>query len=146
MIGIVIPIYRWENTEVRTASKVVLLEFNVCLLTLILNQYPNDGGKYSLFTYKLLFQCSITDLKQQTNKILLPPVNLPLWMYAKSLQSSPTLCDPVDCSPPGSSVHGILQARILEWMAISSSRGIFLTRGFNPSLLLLLHCRQTLYH
>ena len=38
-------------------------------------------------------------------------------------QSCPTLCDPVDCSPPGSSVHGILQARILEWIAISSSRG-----------------------
>ena len=35
----------------------------------------------------------------------------------------PTLCDPVDCSPPGSSVHGILQARILEWVAISFSRG-----------------------
>ena len=35
----------------------------------------------------------------------------------------PTPCDPVDCSPPGSSVHGILQARILEWIAISSSRG-----------------------
>ena len=34
-----------------------------------------------------------------------------------------TLCDPMDCSPPGSSVHGILQARILEWVAISSSRG-----------------------
>ena len=32
-------------------------------------------------------------------------------------------CDPVDCSPPGSSVHGILQARTLEWVAISSSRG-----------------------
>ena len=34
-----------------------------------------------------------------------------------------TLCDPLDCSPPGSSVQGILQARILEWVAISSSRG-----------------------
>ena len=33
------------------------------------------------------------------------------------------LCDPVDCSPPGSSVHGILQARILEWVAVSSSGG-----------------------
>ena len=39
------------------------------------------------------------------------------------VQSCPTLCDPVDCSPPGSSVHGILQARILEWVAISFSRG-----------------------
>ena len=38
-------------------------------------------------------------------------------------QSCPTLCDPVDCSLPGSSVHGILQARILEWVAISFSRG-----------------------
>ena len=38
-------------------------------------------------------------------------------------QSSPTLCDPMDCSPPGSSVHGILQTRILEWIAISFSRG-----------------------
>ena len=35
----------------------------------------------------------------------------------------PTLCDPMDCSPPGSTVHGILQARILEWVAISFSRG-----------------------
>ena len=38
-------------------------------------------------------------------------------------QSCPSLCDPTDCSPPGPSVHGILQARILEWAAISSSRG-----------------------
>ena len=38
-------------------------------------------------------------------------------------QSCLTLCNPIDCSPPGSSVHGILQARILEWVAISFSRG-----------------------
>ena len=38
-------------------------------------------------------------------------------------QSCPTLCNPMDCSPPGSSVHGILQARILEWVAMPSSRG-----------------------
>ena len=40
-------------------------------------------------------------------------------------QLCPTLCDPVDYSPPGSSVHGILQARILEWVAISFSRGSY---------------------
>ena len=40
---------------------------------------------------------------------------------AKSLQSCPTLCDPIDGSPPGSSVPGILQARTLEWVAISFS-------------------------
>ena len=49
---------------------------------------------------------------------------------AKSLQSFPTLCDPIDCSPPGSSVHGILQARILEWVALL--QGIFPTQGSNP--------------
>ena len=38
-------------------------------------------------------------------------------------QSWPTLCDPMDCSLPGASVHGIFQARILEWVAISFSRG-----------------------
>ena len=38
-------------------------------------------------------------------------------------QSCPTPCDPTDCSPPGSSVHGVLQARILEWIAIPFSRG-----------------------
>ena len=40
---------------------------------------------------------------------------------AKSLQSCPTLCDPTDGSPPGSAVPGILQARTLEWVAISFS-------------------------
>ena len=40
---------------------------------------------------------------------------------AKSLQSCPTLCDPIDGSPPGSAVPGILQARSLEWVAISFS-------------------------
>ena len=42
---------------------------------------------------------------------------------AKSLQSCPTLCDPIDSSPPGSSVPGILQVRKLEWVAISFSNG-----------------------
>ena len=43
--------------------------------------------------------------------------------WSEVTQLCPTLCDPVDYSPPGSSVHGILQARILEWVAISFSRG-----------------------
>ena len=42
---------------------------------------------------------------------------------ALAAQSCVSLCDPVDCSPPGSSVHGILQARTLEWVAISFSKG-----------------------
>ena len=48
---------------------------------------------------------------------------------AKSLQLYPTLCDPIDCSPPGSSIHGILRARILDWVAMPSSRGFFQPRA-----------------
>ena len=52
-------------------------------------------------------------------------------MCASSVAPScPPLCNPLDCSPPGSSVHGILQVRILGWVAMPSSRG-FLTQGLN---------------
>ena len=50
-------------------------------------------------------------------------------MGVQSLQRFLTLCDPLGCSPPGSSVHGILQARIQEWVATPSSRGILLDPG-----------------
>ena len=49
-------------------------------------------------------------------------------MCATSLQLCPSLCNPMDCSPPGSSFHGILQARILEWIAMPSSRGSYQPR------------------
>jgi len=49
------------------------------------------------------------------------PKNVQTAAAAKSLQSCPTLCDPTDSSPPGSAIPGILQARTLEWVAISFS-------------------------
>ena len=52
------------------------------------------------------------------------------WLVTKSC---PTLCDPVDYSPPGSSVHGISQARILEWVAIAFSRGSSWPRDWTPA-------------
>ena len=62
------------------------------------------------------------------------------WLVrAQVLQFCPALHDPMDCSPPGSSVHGMLQARILEWIAMPSSKGIFPTQGLNLCLLRLLH-------
>ena len=61
-------------------------------------------------------------------------------MHAKSLQSRPTLCNPMDCSLPGSSVHGILQARILEWVAMPSSRGSLRAKDQIQV------CKQILYH
>ena len=45
-----------------------------------------------------------------------------IYMHAKSLQLYPTVGNPMDCSPPGSSVLGILQARMLQWVAMPSSR------------------------
>ena len=57
------------------------------------------------------------------------------------LQSCPTLCNPSNCSPTGSSVLGLFQARILERVAMTSSRA----QGSNPQLLQLLLRRQTLY-
>ena len=59
---------------------------------------------------------------------LLNPVSFHILRFSKVhsdlqfTQLCPTLCDPIDCSPPGSTVHGILQARVLEWVAISFSR------------------------
>ena len=47
---------------------------------------------------------------------------------AQSLQLCLTLCDPMDYSPPGSTVRGILQTRTVEWVAVPSSRGFFLSR------------------
>ena len=63
-----------------------------------------------------------------------------------SLQLGPTLCNPLVCSLPGFSVHGILQTRILEWVAISSSRGSFWPR--NQTHIAYVSCigRQALYY
>ena len=104
----------------------------------------------SEFAIHVLF-CLCASLPQW---LLLPwsPVSLLFLFLVECVsvaQSCLTLCDPMDCSPPDSSVHGILQARILEWVAIISSRVSSQPRlgsqdqGLNPGLL---HCRQILYH
>ena len=72
---------------------------------------PNSGIKPK-FLMSLAFAGS---------SLPLAPPGKPAAAAAKSLQSCPTLCDPMDGSPPGSAVPGILQARTLEWVAISFS-------------------------
>ena len=57
-------------------------------------------------------------------------------------QSSPTVCNPMDCSPPSSSIHGIFQARVLEWIASFFSRGSSWLRDQTQ----VCHCGHTLYH
>ena len=63
--------------------------------------------------------------------------------WSEIAQSCPTLCNPMDCSLPGSSVHGVFQARELEWGAISFSRGSSWPRD---RTWIYPHCRQMLYH
>ena len=70
------------------------------------------GGLYNSWGHK-----SWTRLRRLTQE---PSSGLCVCSVSKSCQ---TLCDPMDYSPPGSSVHGIFQARILEWVAVSFSRG-----------------------
>ena len=64
-------------------------------------------------------------------------------MEVVASQSCLTVCYPKNCSPPGSSVHGIFQARILEWVGVSSSRESSQPSDWTRALL---HCRQILYH
>ena len=76
-----------------------------------------------------------------------PPGNLIKGhIHAKSLKLCLTLCSPMDCSQPGSSVYGILQARILEWVAMPSSRGS--SRRRDPTCISDVSCvgRWILYH
>ena len=63
----------------------------------------------------------LTDTVAQSVKTQAVSLIIAAAAAAKSLQSCPTLCDPIDGSPPGSPIPGILQARTLEWVAISFS-------------------------
>ena len=89
------------------------------------NASPADFACFFTFNWFLWgFQYNTSHSQYDQPRFQLPP----LWlcfacMRAKSFQSCLTLCDPVDCSLPGSSVYGILQARILEWVAMTSFRG-----------------------
>ena len=75
---------------------------------------------FVICTYYILFIHSFLDGHLSCSH-LSPIANAAATAAAKSLQSCPTLCDPIDSSPPGSLVPGILQARTLEWVAISFS-------------------------
>ena len=80
------------------------------------------------------------------HKINLIAADFPLLCEpAKLLQSCPNLCNPMDSNPPGSSVHGILQARILGWGALPSSRGSSQPRGGTASLNISSIGRRVLY-
>ena len=97
-----------------------------------LKMKPSPMGIVFLFTHTSLI-----------TKILMICALLVVVWSIKVMSDS---CDPMDCSPPGSSVHEILQATILEWVADALLQGISLTQGLNPHLLVSCTGRQGLYH
>ena len=113
---------------------------NVCHVTIIMESYRKANRlpwKSSVLCLSNPTPSTWTLAKSKTDLLASPCC----YCYFSVTKLCPTVCDPMDCGPPGSSVHGILQARILEWAAIPFSRGIFLTQGSNLGLL---HCRQIL--
>ena len=89
------------------------------LSPLLLPKWSNQSGNVGDKTFVLISVHDIQDAHQE--QLLLVNKNISCG-GGFIVQSCPTLCDPMDCSPPGSSIHGIFQARILEWVAISFSR------------------------
>ena len=72
-------------------------------------------------TINLLLSGVLPFFNKKVNTVMLRAVE-PYCVLAKSLQSCPSVCDSMNCSLPDSSIHGILQARVLEWVAMPSSR------------------------
>ena len=106
---------------------------NVMKINEIISEDPNATG--------------IESLQKETPRTLSSSLALLFLMHAyPGDQLCPTLRDPMDCSPPGSFVHGILQARIPEWICHFLLQAIFLTQASNPHLLHLLHRQVNLYH
>ena len=87
--------------------------------SLLLSHMGSPDSTYKCF--QMIFVFWLTSLSMIRSRSIHVATNGIAAAAAKLLQSCPTLCDPVDGSPPGSSVPGILQARILEWVAISFS-------------------------
>ena len=108
-------------------------EASLCHSSLLLSFCGLSVGQNSWCFWERQFGC-------RTHVINYDTLRVTLWLVAALgelcygvlvIQSCPTLCDPMDCSPPGSSVHGILQARILEWLPFPS-RGDLPNPGIKP--------------
>ena len=104
----------------------MLIIFIMLYVTSLVLIYLITGSLYLLTTF-ILFSLPLLPTSRTTNlssfsvSLFVLKYNVPAAAAAKSLQSCLTLCDPMDGSPPGSPVPGILQARTLEWVAISFS-------------------------
>ena len=107
--------------------------------------YVTESDGRSFMLHSVFLHCPLATCGYKTLDMLLVQIEIccrckiftrfQRWWFSRSIMSNS--CDPMDCSLPGSSVHGISQARILEWVAIPFSMGSALP-GIQPSLL---HCR-----
>ena len=104
-----IPLTRWTFV-----GKVKSLLFNMRLVIIAFEHFFHWRG------YRHMKRCSKSTTREMQIKTIMR-YHYAMLCYAKSLQSCPTLCNPIDGSPPGSPIPGILQARTLEWVAISFS-------------------------
>ena len=87
-------------------------------------------GKMRTATQETALQIALRNCSNEAGgKVSIYEILLKGESESEVTQSRPALCDPMDCSPPGSSVHGILQARILEWVAISFSKALIYMRS-----------------
>ena len=100
--------------------------------------YPDPRVEPTSLTSTCIGRCILFHLGHLGSMCVCMCLCLCACVYA---QSCPTLCDPADCSPPGSSIPGSFQARIPEWVAISFSRGSSWSQGLNQCLQ---HWRQAL--
>ena len=127
-------------------------------LSEVLEQHPAGGsptepagGQHSAPALMPGIRSAVEPISFQTRLAVLlfqegNPDSMQTCLCAKSLQSCPTLCDPMDCSSPGSSVHRSLQARILEWVAVPVLGDLPDPRIEPASLTFTCIGRQILYH
>ena len=99
-----------------------------------------------LFISYLLFDMLVLSTIERWLLKSMTYVFIVVGMCVTSLQSCPTLCSPVDCSPPGSPVHRSLQARLLEWVAMPPSRGSSRPRDRTHVSYVSYFGRQVLHH
>ena len=111
-------LYHWTTREVPSVCflETITLYFNVIMVIEI--------GENNTSVLNLLSGPTLTSVHDYWKNHRFDRMDLDVHcVLCLDTQSCPTLCNLMDCSPPGSSVHGILQARILEWVAMPSSRG-----------------------
>ena len=136
---------KWRGTQTElpahtTQPRASSVSSNTVGFTVSKPQVPKMLGYLQLALKTLCSPCSLVSKNTVWTCYRLTRLSMKKYcMRAKSHQSCPTLCNPMDCSPPGSSVHGILQQRILEWVATPFSRGSFWPTDRTHHLSHLLH-------